>query len=151
MIIYKKGDLLEAPEDIIAHGCNAVGGFGSGVAGQIAKKYPEAKYSYKNEHEYGSLQLGYIDVVTIRENLKVQKRIINCVTQQEYLPRGICHANYDAINECMLKVKRYAKAMGNLSIAIPKIGCGLAGGDWQIVEKILEVVFYDYNITVYEK
>ena len=36
------------------------------------------------------------------------------------------------------------------SIALPyKLGCGLAGGDWNIVYKIIEKVFEDYDVTIY--
>lgn len=33
---------------------------------------------------------------------------------------------------------------------MPRIGCGLAGGDWSIVEKILNNVFDDRTIYVYD-
>ncbi|EGL17721.1 hypothetical protein HMPREF9413_4472 [Paenibacillus sp. HGF7] len=37
------------------------------------------------------------------------------------------------------------------SIALPyNIGCGLAGGDWDIVEQIIEEVFIDYDVTLYK-
>lgn len=57
-------------------------------------------------------------------------------------------ADYSAIRECMEKVKRFAK-MKHLTVAMPKIGAGLAGGDWKIIEKILEEVFTDHDVTVY--
>lgn len=44
MIEYVKGNILEDPTvKVLMHGCNCSGGFGSGVAGQIAKKYPIIK------------------------------------------------------------------------------------------------------------
>ena len=48
----------------------------------------------------------------------------------------------------MEKVKRFAKSK-NLTIAIPKIGAGLAGGDWDTIEGILKEIFTDYDITIY--
>jgi len=40
----------------------------------------------------------------------------------------------------------------NLSIAIPYgIGCGLAGGKWDIVYDIIEEVFNDYDVVIYRK
>jgi len=34
---------------------------------------------------------------------------------------------------------------------MPRIGCGLAGGDWSIIEKIINKVLIDkkINVTVY--
>jgi O-acetyl-ADP-ribose deacetylase (regulator of RNase III) len=49
----------------------------------------------------------------------------------------------------MHRLKAFAKS-SNLSIAIPKIGAGLAGGDWKIIGPILDEVFSDYDVTVYE-
>jgi O-acetyl-ADP-ribose deacetylase (regulator of RNase III) len=40
----------------------------------------------------------------------------------------------------MQTLKRVCSKKG-LSIAIPKIGAGLAGGDWNLIEKILNKVF----------
>jgi O-acetyl-ADP-ribose deacetylase (regulator of RNase III) len=48
----------------------------------------------------------------------------------------------------MITVKKFAKEKG-LSIAIPKIGAGLAGGEWSVIEQILVKVFVDYDVTVY--
>lgn len=150
MVKYKKGDLLEATEDIICHGVNCVGGFGSGVAGQIAKKWPEVRNHYLARHCDDDWRLGDVQFVQIDK----RKYVANCATQLAYLPRGKQHVDYGAILRCMNEVKAFAWAGDRwtmpYSIAIPKIGCGLAGGDWEIVKKILEDVFHDYDCTVYE-
>ena len=39
--------------------------------------------------------------------------------------------------------------MPDQTIAIPKIGCGLAGGDWEKVKVIIEDVFSEYDVVVY--
>lgn len=145
MIIYKKGDLLEATEDIIAHGVNCVGGFKSGVAGQLAEKYPRAKDRYLQKFNNIGWKLGENQLVMLPNN----KRLYNCATQYADLPRGICHVDYAAIRRCMEWLKDDAES-DKLSVAIPKIGCGLAGGDWDTVKAILEDVFQDYDVTVYE-
>lgn len=75
--------------------------------------------------------------------------VFNCATQNNYLPRGTRHANYDAIRVAMTKLEKFARENG-MSVAIPKIGAGLAGGDWKIIGPILDEVFSDYDVTVYE-
>lgn len=144
MIKYITGDLLASDADFIAHGCNAVGGFGSGVAGQIAKQFPRVKHAYIERHHTLGHELG--DVHFVYRGDKPGKYIVNCITQQEYYPRDRVHADYEAIETCMRKVKDYANGR---TIAIPKIGCGLAGGSWKIVEKILNKIFSDREILVY--
>lgn len=146
MINYVQGDLFEAKEDMLAHGCNCRNGFGSGVAFHMAQKYPKAKASFHDKYDEDGWRLG--DVQFVRLVGKDHQFIANCATQYAYLPRGVRHADYDAIRTAMTKVKEFAQAK-SLSVAIPKIGAGLAGGDWETIEKILSEVFNDYDVTVY--
>lgn len=144
MVKYVNGDLFSTEADIIAHGCNCRGGYGSGVAYTMAKTYPRAKLLYLEKYDEDGWDLGDVQFVLQRDG----KYVANCATQDAYLPRGMCHADYPAIRTCMEKVKKFAKDKG-LSIAMPKIGSKLAGGDWNLIEKILEEVFVDYDVTVY--
>jgi len=146
MIRYIKGDLFDTDCDIIAHGCNCRGGYGSGVAYTMAMKYPKARELYLEKYDEEGWRLGDVQFITVRDG----KIIANCATQDAYYPRNVRHANYSAIHMAMSEVKDYAKERG-LSIAIPKIGAGLAGGDWNEIEKILNEVFSDYDVTVYIK
>ncbi len=144
MIKYVKGDLFKAPETILGHGCNCSGGYGSGVAAGMAKNHSKAKdwYLTKFQSEEG-WELGDVQFVTSGDKI-----IANCATQDGYMPRNVCHADYPAIRKCMELVKDYAQSH-KYSIAIPKIGAGLAGGDWNIIEGILKEVFSDYDVTIY--
>lgn len=144
MVTHKKGNLLEAKEDIIAHGVNCRGGFGSGVAGQIAKKYPKAQHAYFHKFQIDGWDLGDVDFVPQYD----RKIIANCATQDNFGYKNELHVDYNAIRETMTKLKHWAAQHG-YSIAVPKIGCGLAGGDWQTVKVILEEVFNDYDCVVY--
>lgn len=144
MIKYVKGDLFEAPEDIIAHGCNCRNGYGSGVAYTMSQRYPKAKSLFHEKYDEEGWSLGDVQFVLQNDG----KYIANCATQDHFVPRGFKHADYGAIEECMQQVKRFAKDKG-LSIAIPKIGAGLAGGQWHEIEAILKEVFSDYDVTVY--
>lgn len=143
MIITIKGDLFDATQDIIAHGCNCSGGFGSGVAGTMAKKHNLAQQKYWNKFQIEGWRLG--DVQFVESKGKI---IANCGTQKKYLPRGIRHVDYDAVRTVMEKLYKYCKE-NNKSIAIPKIGSGLAGGDWKIIKNIINDVFVDLDIYVY--
>lgn len=144
MIKYVKGDVLRSNATLVAHGCNCRGGFGSGVALAVANKYPKTRRYYLDKFNTEGWELGDVQFVRETDN----RVIANCATQDAYLPRGRKHADYPAIRKCMQTVKEFASANG-LSIAIPKIGAGLAGGNWVLIEKILQEVFTDYDVTVY--
>lgn len=143
MVTTVKGDVFRSGAGIIAHGCNCRGGYGSGVAGIMARKYPKARNAYIEKFQTEGWQLGDVQFVGFASIV-----IANCATQKAYLPRGRRHVDYDAIRTCMIKVKEFAKVSG-LTVAMPKIGAGLAGGDWGTIKKILKEVFTDYDVTVY--
>lgn len=152
-IEYRKGDVLKALSneeiDILAHGVNCSGGFGSGIAGQIAKEYPIVKQEYLYIYNTISWRLGKIQIVDINKRL-----IINCATQQYYgrdpqsQPNNR-YCDYEAISKCMAELYKLVYKE-NLKIGIPRIGCGLAGGNWDIVEAIINEAFSDYTIYVYD-
>lgn len=149
MIKYVKGDIFDSNADVIAHGVNCAGGFGSGVAGQIAKLYPIVRESYLEKYRDRGWKLGDVQFVHYKyQSVWTSKVIANCATQQEFLPRGQQHADYNAIRSCLKQIKKYA-ILHKLTVAIPKIGAGLAGGDWNIIEGIVDDVFDDYDVTVY--
>lgn len=144
MVKYVQGDLFDTNCDIIAHGVNCRNAFGSGVAGLMAQKYPKAKSMYHEKFEQEGWWLGDVQYVMQRDG----KFVANCATQDDFGYNGAPNADYGAIRKCMESVKYFA-VFKNLSVAIPKIGAGLAGGDWNVIERILDEVFNDYDVTVY--
>lgn len=153
-----QGDIFDTHNVVIAHGVNCRGGFGSGIAGQIAKKYPKVREEYLKYHNEVGWQLADIQIIGCGElmgptstnpNSYYKPRIIvNCATQDAYLPRGVLHANYHAIERVCKKLRHFCKEE-NHTLALPKIGCGLAGGDWNAVEEIYQNVFHDMDVKVY--
>lgn len=147
--IYKKGNLLNAEESIIMHGCNAQGVMGSGVAVQIRRKFPSAYHTYLWMQEVYGLYLGDISIDTAISSCDNARpvTIINAITQEFYGRDGRKYASYDAIAKAAEKVNgRFALER----IAIPKIGAGLGGGNWQVIESILENHAPDIQWVVYE-
>jgi O-acetyl-ADP-ribose deacetylase (regulator of RNase III) len=146
-IEYVHGDVLKAPVELVAHGVNCRGGFGKGIAGQIAKLYPQVREKYLEKHRTEGWKLGDVQYVEVSSKLT----IINCATQDEYWnpgdPRKV-YVNYDAIRSVMEKLLLYP-ACFNMTIGIPKIGAGLAGGDWTTIESIINEVFRHRIIQVY--
>lgn len=143
-ILYKKGDLFECEESIIAHGCNAKGVMGSGVAKIVREKFPNAYELYVREHKLYGLQLGEVYGFDGGGDGEY-KHILNCITQQSY-GHGV-QVSYSAIASCMLRINYKHKGA---SIAMPKIGAGLGGGDWNRISQIIEECSTDFQPVVYE-
>lgn len=157
MIKIVKGDLLEATEDVIIHQTNCQGVMGGGVAYQIKVKYPEIDKEYKelcNEIESSRL-LGTIQILDLQED---GKSICNLFGQNSF---GIgLQTNYEALESGLEEIKRIVKNKNNKffnkTLAMPyNIGCGLGGGDWNVVFEIIEKVFNDgenpYDVTLYQR
>jgi len=53
--------------------------------------------------------------------------------------------DYDALRMCMRKINH---EFPGRKIGLPKIGCGLAGGDWNIVQGIIEDELHDCDVTI---
>jgi len=156
MIVYKHGDLLESDEKIIVHGCNAAGGFGSGFAGQVAKKYPEVRDCYVRdyfEHIYSNQDKTQFLGQWVSCRTKDDRTIINLITQEKYGPPELGpYVSYPAIYKGLTNIMRYyydLERPNHNIIAMPKIGAGLAGGNWEIIEKIINDVSGNFEIRVY--
>lgn len=135
---------LDGQFDVIVHGCNCFCTMGSGVARQIREKFPEAYQADKNtaRGDYG--KLGAITSARIEAN---DLTVVNAYTQFRYGAEKM-HVDYKAVRECFKKI---AKQFKGKKIAFPAIGCGLAGGDWNIVSKIIdeELAGEDYVFVEY--
>ncbi len=153
-IEYIQGDLFTTKIEVIVHGCNAQGVMGSGVAKTIREKYPKAYDRYRKEHELNKgLKLGEIiavpcgDRVNDRENYKV---IINAITQDFYGRDGQRYVSYDAVADAMERINRMSDIYGITEIAMPQIGAGLGGGDWNVIESIIESELKTVRPVVYQ-
>lgn len=146
-LTYVRGNLFETDAQIIAHGCNCKGGFGSGVAGQIARLYPHVRKAYLDKFKNSGWTLGEVQFVYIHYN--DDRFIANMATQENYGRSGV-YVDYQAIETCFRTVFRFAFT-NSYKVAIPKVGAGLAGGQWSVIEGIIRtlLVEYDVNVTCY--
>lgn len=131
------GNLLNETRGILVHGVNCQGKMGKGIALEIRKRYPQVFDSYL---EFGnkvfwkpSLLLGGVDFVSITPDLIV----VNAFTQEDYGSDGRRYVDYDAIDRCFSQIKQCALRTG-LPVKYPRIGSGLAGGDWNIISVIID-------------
>lgn len=148
-IKFLRGDLLSANSDLIVHGVNCKGAFGSGIAGQIRKQFPSAYDDYIYKYKSEGWELGEIQFS--RTNMAKPRFIVNCATQINYGNDGRQYADYNAIKDCLTAVVRFA-ARENYSIAMPKIGAGLGGLDWQNVFTLVSKIslsYPDVNVSIY--
>jgi O-acetyl-ADP-ribose deacetylase (regulator of RNase III) len=153
-INYITGDATqpvgEGPK-IIVHVCNDIGGWELGFVVAISKRWPEPERNYRAWHR-GEIEapfaLGEVQFVRVDEFLWVA----NLIGQQDVVPaQNIPPVRYDAIRKGLRRVAEEAKRL-SASVHMPRIGCGLAGGKWEEVGKIIEeeLVGSGVSVTVYD-
>ena len=151
MIEYIKGDLFNEPHKIIAHGVNCQGVMRSGVAKIIREKWPEV---YENYRDFCQLREPYRYLGHVRMAVgKDDTMVFNCFTQLEYGKNGKRYISYDAVDDCMKSLNFCVESRewnnGNI-ISMPKIGAGLGGGHWPVIEAIINHRLKDHKVKVYE-
>lgn len=152
MITYIKGDLLTVTNGMIIHGCNCSGGFGSGIAGQIRKKWPSVYEEFKLM-PLGEVSLGKIQINNVEYLELSDLWVVNCFTQLNYGADGKKYASVDAIKNALVQVFERATVYRE-TIHSPKIGCGLGGLDWETevrpIFEDLNNIYPNVNICIYE-
>jgi O-acetyl-ADP-ribose deacetylase (regulator of RNase III) len=146
MIYRIVGDLLKQDKvDIICHQANTKGVMGAGIALQIKRIYPEVYQKYKLYcDQYGSDLLGK----TLYVNCNDGKIVANLFGQDGF-GRGFCQTDYTALDMALSKLANTAN-LTQKSVGLPyKMGCGLAGGDWKIVNEIIEKYFGNSKVNCY--
>lgn len=134
MQITKFGNLLKQVESgIIIHGCNDQGVMGSGFAKELRETYPKAYDTYVRHHKEHGLKLG--EVIVHWETPELA--IANAITQSGFGRDGKRYVSYKAIHDCFENMATLALHTG-LDLHYPLIGAGLGGGDWSIIQPVIQ-------------
>lgn len=149
MIKYINGDVLESGADVILHQVNCMGVMGSGVAKQVREKYPHVydQYHYRCSlfKDDPSCLLGQIQSIKVDKN----KYVVNLFGQLDY---GRAKKRYTEYYALRTGFKHVNFVFSGKSIAIPyRMGCGLGGGDWDTVYKIICEELTDCDVLIYDK
>lgn len=144
MIRYIDGDLVKDAEnyEVIAHCCNCFCTMGAGIAPQIKHKFPDA-YAADCKTVQGDInKLG-----TISYSDATKPIVVNLYGQYDYTGRrsGQMDLDYEALRSALKLMK--AKFSGK-TFGLPKIGAGLAGGDWATIEAIIDEELRGEYVTI---
>lgn len=133
MIEHRDGDIFKQDDiGLIIHQANCHNVFGAGIAKTIKELYPEA---YWADRTCGLRPIDKLGSFTYADCL--DKIIVNMYSQKDFGNiQGRCYTQYDAMRRALKCIR--GKFGDVPAHAVPyKIGCGLAGGDWGIVQDIL--------------
>jgi len=170
---YLIGNAIEpqVKPTIICHIVNTVDSFGAGFVVAITKKWPQVKNAYhqfyadkfwytdskgvglSNDNSVESkrsipFMLGEVQLIKVEKDLYVA----NMVAQKMGNYKGNPPIRYEALRECLGHVADSADKLGIKTITGCRFGAGLAGGDWNYIEEIIqeEIIDSDLNMDIYD-
>lgn len=131
------GDITTVTSGYIAQQVNAQGVMNSGVAKALRAKYPQVWEDYHSliyqPVPHSAQFMGQVIYTHIDKDLTVA----SIVGQQYYGRETIKYTSYDALDLGFSKLGEAARKTER-AIAVPLIGCGLGGGDWNVVQEIIK-------------
>lgn len=148
MVEFVQGDILGAQTEALVNTVNCVGVMGRGIALQFRKTFPENYEAYRKVCARGDLRPGVLFVFDVNR-LHGPRYIINFPTKRHWRGRSRIEDIRLGLNALVEEVRR----RGISSIAIPPLGCGLGGLDWQRVRPLIEESFASLpgvHVLVYE-
>jgi len=138
-IEYENSDLIAVvsflENGLIGHVVNDLGVMGAGIALQIAQEWPIVEEEYiKIVNSVPNASLGgKVLFVNAKPNVVVANLFAQegIRTQRRGIP-----LRYDWLKQCLVTFFEYARDNA-MDIRIPKIGSGLAGGDWDTIWQMI--------------
>jgi O-acetyl-ADP-ribose deacetylase (regulator of RNase III) len=148
MIHYQTGNLLDSKAEALVNTVNTIGVMGKGIALQFKNLFPNNFKLYANACKNKEVKVGQLFVTEEESLLAGKKIIINFPTKTNWrLP-----SEYQYIEAGLTELLNVIKEKNIKSIAIPPLGSGNGGLDWNKVKLILErqLANVDCDIYIYE-
>ena len=169
MIKYVIGDATEPQGEglkVIAHICNDAGYWGKGYVNSISDKWEKPEKLYR-EWFAGELPnaipfaLGKVLLTYIEDNSRIS--VASMIAQHGIISQYATSSravNYGALADCLCILAKTIndansisrRSLDQYSVHMPRIGAGLGGGDWNIIEELIDflLVKKGIDVTVYD-
>jgi O-acetyl-ADP-ribose deacetylase (regulator of RNase III)/uncharacterized protein YwgA len=148
MIELKKGNILKQEAEALVNTVNCVGVMGRGIALQFREEYPENYKLYKDACKKKEVKPGHMFVFDTNMMMG-PKIIINFPTKRHWKEKS----RIEDIEAGLRDLVNILKERNINSVAVPPLGCGLGGLDWNIVRSMIEKAFSvlpDLKIYLFE-
>jgi O-acetyl-ADP-ribose deacetylase (regulator of RNase III) len=149
-VFIVKGNLLESDCNVIIHQANCYATMGAGIAKQIVNLYPAVLDADRQYH----LPVGSRDRLGHTSHAWVngphgRLLVVNLYGQHRY-GKGLM-TEYEAFKRGLRSIlHRLKKVKGEHKIGLPfGVGCGLAGGKWDVVFEIIKDAAREFDRDIY--
>jgi O-acetyl-ADP-ribose deacetylase (regulator of RNase III) len=148
MIELKQGNLLEEDAEALVNTVNCVGVMGKGIALQFKRAYPDNFQHYEKACKQGEVKPGQMFTVATG-NIFNPRYIINFPTKRHWKGKS----KIEDVKSGLVALVSEVKRLHLTSIAIPPLGCGNGGLDWEVVKPLIISAFAelpDLRIMIFE-
>lgn len=144
MIRFIEGNLLESKAEALVNTVNTVGVMGKGIALQFKNQYPNNFKLYEKACKAKEVQVGKLFVTEDSSLIDGRKIIINFPTKTDWRKPS----EYSYIESGLKELARIIKELDIKSVAVPPLGAGNGGLDWNIVKSIIEKHLIELNCDI---
>jgi len=120
---FDSGDFFKSKCQTIVNPVNCVGVMGAGLALEFKKRYPEMYQDYRSKCAQGKIKLGLPYLFKQDDSLQ----ILNFATKNHYRQKS----DLKGIHSGLVFIRENYKEFEITSLAIPQLGCGLGGLNWE--------------------
>lgn len=144
MVTYVQGDIFKSPAQVLTNTVNCVGVMGKGVALEFKNRYRGLFEDYRSRCDKQSVQPGK---PYLWENDRYQ--ILNFPTKRHWKDKS----RLDDIEAGLKYLAENYSKMGIDSLAMPALGCGNGGLNWNDVKPLIDKYLgsiVDLDVYVYQ-
>lgn len=123
-ITHRHGDIFTSEKPVIGHGVNMEGVMGFGIAKTVRQLFPSVDRDYRRAILAGDLKAGSVILSPALEQPGL--RIANISSQ---IKRGR-NAELSLLRSGLVELLGQLEKEGSFSLALPRIGAGIGGLDW---------------------
>lgn len=149
MIEYTTGNLLDADADALVNTVNCVGVMGKGIALQFKQAYPAMFKAYRKAALAGEVQPGVLHVVSVTGAAGREQLVVNFPTKRHWREKS----RLEDVDAGLVTLRALIGERHLASIALPPLGAGNGGLEWETVRKRIEhrlSDLKDVRVLVYE-
>ena len=145
MLKFITGDMFKSEAEALVNTVNTVGVMGKGIALQFKESFPINNKVYIDACKNNNLKIGEVLPVWDNNLMFGKKLIINFPTKKHWRQPS----KYEYIELGLIALVELLKSERIKSIAIPPLGCGNGGLNWDIVKKMIVNHMRDLQIDIF--
>jgi O-acetyl-ADP-ribose deacetylase (regulator of RNase III) len=148
MLDITHGNLLDSPVEALVNAVNTEGVMGKGIALQFKQSYPDMYRAYEAACKAREVRLGRMHIHDLGGLVGGPRWIVNFPTKGHWRSRSRLEHIAAGLDDLVIRIGQ----LGIRSIAIPPLGCGYGGLDWQDVQPLIVKAFAalpDVDVKLY--